>query len=392
MNQEVIEQLPLPEFAKVRYRPWHLEDLDAGQGSSHNPHFAHDGQTGAEIAGQAVAFHHLSEELHEAGVIVTNIQSAREEYPDLVDQVLGKVVDPGRDRLTAANFDQFNTGLFVYIPAGVTVKPVLHLYLDHLAENGDMAAHNLVYVGRDSEATILQETHTVGEGTSKVSIVTEVLAARNAKLTYANLDALSEDTAAFMHRQSNLQDDARVDWVNAAFNDGNVIAGLTSKLIGEGAHTEAKVAAFTNRKQVQGFNTELINTGRHTIAHIFQRGVILNSSSLIFNGIGRIIKGAKGSDGQQESRVLMLSRRGRGEANPLLLIDENDVTAGHAASVGQVDDEQLYYLMSRGLTQQVARKLVIRGFIGEILAKIPDPQTRQDLVNQIERKLAHENV
>ncbi len=104
----------------------------------------------------------------------------------------------------------------------------------------------------------------------------------------------------------------------------------------------------------------------------------------MFNGIGQIIKGAKGSDAQQESRVLMLSRRARGDANPLLLIDENDVTAGHAASVGRVDDEQMYYLMSRGISERVARKLVIRGFMGEVFNENADSgsPTKSDVRNR----------
>lgn len=137
--------------------------------------------------------------------------------------------------------------------------------------------------------------------------------------------------------------------------------------------------------------TTILNRGRHTLGHIFQRGVILNRSTLVFNGIGKIIKGAQGSDAQQESRVLMLSRRARGDANPLLLIDENDVTAGHAASVGRVDEDQMYYLMSRGISEQVARKLVIRGFMGEVLAKMPTKEAQQQVVTEIDRKLKHED-
>lgn len=119
--------------------------------------------------------------------------------------------------------------------------------------------------------------------------------------------------------------------------------------------------------------------------------MILNRSKLVFNGIGRIIKGAKGADAQQESRVLMLSRRARGDANPLLLIDENDVTAGHAASVGQIDENQMYYLMSRGISKKIARKLVIRGFMGEVLAKMPTKFAQQLIIDEIERKLQDEN-
>ena len=131
----------------------------------------------------------------------------------------------------------------------------------------------------------------------------------------------------------------------------------------------------------------MTNIGPRSIGHILQHGVILEDATLTFNGIGHILKGAKGADAQQENRVLMLSRTARGDANPLLLIDENDVQAGHAASVGRVDEQQMYYLMSRGLSKEVAQRLVIRGFLGAVLSEIPDKNVRQQLTDTIERKL-----
>ena len=129
-----------------------------------------------------------------------------------------------------------------------------------------------------------------------------------------------------------------------------------------------------------------MNHNQHR-GHILQHGVILAKSSLIFNGIGHIIHGAKGADAQQESRVLMLSTKARGDANPILLIDDNDVSAGHAASVGRVNEEQLYYLMSRGLPKKLAERLVIRGFLGPSLTAVPSISVRKRLSDMIEEKL-----
>ena len=108
---------------------------------------------------------------------------------------------------------------------------------------------------------------------------------------------------------------------------------------------------------------------------------------MTFNGIGHIIRGAKGADAQQESRVLMLSDKARSDANPILLIDENDVTAGHAASIGQVDPEDMYYLMSRGIDKDTAERLVVRGFLGAVIGEIPVKEVRQEMIAVIESKL-----
>ena len=131
----------------------------------------------------------------------------------------------------------------------------------------------------------------------------------------------------------------------------------------------------------------MTNYGQHTVGHILQHGVILERGTLTFNGIGHILKGAKGADAQQESRVLMLSDQARADANPILLIDENEVTAGHAASIGQVDPEDMYYLMSRGLDQETAERLVIRGFLGAVIAEIPISSVRQEIIKVLDEKL-----
>ncbi|MEE0126268.1 MAG: SufD family Fe-S cluster assembly protein, partial [Enterococcus faecalis] len=140
-------------------------------------------------------------------------------------------------------------------------------------------------------------------------------------------------------------------------------------------------------KQTQGIDTRVTNKAPHSIGHILQHGVIRERGTLTFNGIGHILKGAKGADAQQESRVLMLSDKARGDANPILLIDENEVTAGHAASVGRVDPEEMYYLMSRGLRKEEAERLVIRGFLGSVITAIPVKEVQNEFVEVIEGKL-----
>ncbi len=166
-----------------------------------------------------------------------------------------------------------------------------------------------------------------------------------------------------------------------------MIADFDSDLVGNGSHANLKVVAVSTGRQVQGIDTRVTNYGHHSIGHILQHGVILERGTLTFNGIGHIIKGAKGADAQQESRVLMLSDKARSDANPILLIEENEVTAGHAASIGQVDPEDMYYLMSRGLDRATAEQLVIRGFLGAVITEIPVKSVRDDMIAVIDQKL-----
>ena len=170
-------------------------------------------------------------------------------------------------------------------------------------------------------------------------------------------------------------------------NEGNVIADFDSDLYGDGSQANLKVVAASSGRQVQGVDTRVTNYGCHTVGHILQHGVILERGTLTFNGVGHIVKGAKGADAQQESRVLMLSDKARSDANPILLIDENDVTAGHAASIGQVDPEDMYYLMSRGIDKETAERLVIRGFLGTVITEIPVKEVRDEMIAVLDSKL-----
>ena len=207
-------------------------------------------------------------------------------------------------------------------------------------------------------------------------------------MKFSAVDSLGTNIATYMNRRGYLMRDSMIDWAIGIMNDGNVIADFDSDLVGEGSHSEVKIVAISDGKQIQGIDTRVTNKAPHTIGHILQHGVILEKSTLTFNGIGHILKGAKGADAQQESRVLMLSEKSRGDANPILLIDENDVTAGHAASIGQVDPEDMYYLMSRGLDKATAERLVVRGFLGSVIVEIPVKEVREEMIATIEEKLS----
>lgn len=193
---------------------------------------------------------------------------------------------------------------------------------------------------------------------------------------------------AYISRRGKLDDDSMIDWAIGVMNEGDVIADFDSDLFGRGSHADMKVVALSRGRQIQGIDSRVTNYGCNSIGNILQHGVILEKGTLTFNGIGHIIKGAKGADAQQESRVLMLSDKARSDANPILLIDENDVTAGHAASIGQVDPEDMYYLMSRGLDKATAERLVVRGFLGSVIVEIPVKEVRAEMIENIDEILA----
>lgn len=391
------EILSLPVIERVKFHRWPLfettletqeERDDKGYGVLTN--LDHDEPMIIQYGTQTI-FEQLPQELVEQGVILTDLFTAMTDYPELVKQHLGSAVTSDEDKFTAFNRAYMNSGVFLYVPKNVVIKQPIQAILLQDSSVTELFAKRIVIVAdTHSEVTYVEKLQTFGTLENSGNIVVEVIAQDGAKVKYAAMDRLGEKTAAYINRRGKLAKDSEIDWAIGALNDGNVVADFDSNLVGTGSQSHIKVVAISTGKQVQGIDTRVTNHARHSVGHILQHGVIMDKATLTFNGIGHIIKGAKGADAQQESRVLMLSDHARGDANPILLIDESDVTAGHAASVGQVDEEQLFYLTSRGIKRSQAEKLVIRGFLGAVISEIPVASIRQELIEVIDSKLGDE--
>uniref|UniRef100_UPI0028AC8461 Fe-S cluster assembly protein SufD n=1 Tax=Carnobacterium sp. TaxID=48221 RepID=UPI0028AC8461 len=391
---EKIEELELPVIERVRYHRWPLlqvPDLFLLE----EPVFLANDFLAADTdaprlvqVGTQTAFEQLPMELIEQGVVFTDIFTAMEEHPELVEEAYMQLaVKPDEDKLTAFHAAFMNSGMFLYVPKNVVIEePLEALFVQNNQEATSFIKHVLIYADTNSEFTYVEKYQTIGEISNAANIVVEVITKPGAKVKFSAVDELGKQTTTYFNRRGHLLGDSQIEWAIGVMNQGDVIADFDSDLIGEGSHSEVKVVAISMGKQIQAIDTRVTNYGRHSIGHILQHGVIREKATLTFNGIGHIIKGAKGADAQQESRVLMLSDKARGDANPILLIDENDVTAGHAASVGRVDPEEMYYLMSRGIPKEEAERLVIRGFLGSVIAAIPLKAIRDELVETIEGK------
>ena len=386
--------LELPNFGKIRYQRWPIQLKKELAYQSSDPQLLADlklqsakhlivqlGQTTVKQVGLT--------KLAEQGVIVCDWLTALKEHPDLIKKYfMQQAIKYDQDLLTAQHVAQLTSGLLVYVPKNtVLTEPITSYFVQDATQSQDFVQHVILVAEENSQLSYLENLTTIGEQSTTASIVVEVIAKAGSHVKFASVDRLGANTTTYLNRRGHLSDDAKIDWSMGMMNDGNIVGDFDSDLVGAGSHAEVKVIAISTGRQIQGIDTRVTNIGKHTIGHILQHGVILSRSTLIFNGIGHIIKGAKGANAQQESRLLMLSKKAKGDANPVLLIDDNDVQAGHAASIGRVNAQQLYYLMSRGLPQKIAERLVIRGFLGPVLEVIPSDSIREQLKDTIERKL-----
>ncbi|PIC75575.1 Fe-S cluster assembly protein SufD [Sporosarcina sp. P19] len=331
----------------------------------------------------------LSEDLKSKGVIMTDIFTASREHSELLQKYLmtdGVKVD--EHKLTALHAALINGGVFVYVPKNVVIEDPLQVLFIHSNEEASLFNHVVLVAEENSQVTYVESyLSTVEHAETQANIVSEVFAMANAKIVYGSVDELAEGMTTYVNRRGVTGPHARIEWALGLMNDSNTISENITHLVGDGSSSDMKSVVVGRGSQKQNFTSEIVHWGLDTDGFILKHGVMKENSTAIFNGIGRIAKGATRSNAVQESRILMLGERGRGDANPILLIDENDVTAGHAASVGRVDPLQMFYLMSRGISQEEAERLIIHGFLAPVVSKLPIAGVRKQLTEVIERKV-----
>lgn len=398
-----VEDLPMPRPDKTKIDKWNFTNFKNHTVTSEKLHSLNDLNDDVKALidldsenknlyvqiNNTAAYTSLSQELKDKGVILSDIHTAASEHSELVKKYFmtdGVKVD--EHRLTALHAALVNGGVFVYVPKNVEVTEPIHSVFVH--DNPDTTLFNhVIVVAEDNSSVTYVENYisTVEAEEGIFNIVAEVYANANAKVTFGAVDTLAKGITTYVNRRGVVGRDARLEWALGLMNDGNTISENITNLIGDGSFGDTKSVVVGRGEQKQNFTTKVVHHGKNSEGFILKHGVMKDSASSIFNGIGHILHGATKSNAVQESRVLMLSEKARGDANPILLIDEDDVTAGHAASVGRVDPLQLYYLMSRGIPKVEAERLVIHGFLAPVVNQLPIEGVRKQLVEVIERKV-----
>jgi Fe-S cluster assembly protein SufD len=317
------------------------------------------------------------------GVIFTDLETACKEHGELVQQYLYQAVPKDEDKLTALSAAIWNGGVFVYVPKNVEVELPLQAIFYNNQSAASFAPHILIVAESNSRVTYVDCAVTTEEASEPFvhpSIV-EVFVKPGAFVRYSSIHSLGASGVDMTIRRAIIENDGRMEWIVGDLNDGNTLSDTKSVLKGQGSTSDTKVISVGKNAQQNSLTTRAVHFGKSSDSNMVTRAV------MIINGITKIEHGATKANGVQTEKVLMLSPKARGDANPILLIDEDDVTAGHAASVGQVNPEQVYYLMSRGISKQDAERLIIYGFLAPVVSEIPVEAVRGQLQRLLERKL-----
>lgn len=257
------------------------------------------------------AYLSLSDDLKEQGVILTDIFTATREHSDLVKKYFmtdGVKVD--EHRLTAFHAALVNGGVFVYVPKNVEVKQPIQVLFLHDNAQASLFNHVIVVAEANSAVTYVENyLSTVPHAEGLANIVSEVFTGDNAVVTYGAVDVLAEGFTTYVNRRGIAGRDSRIDWALGLMNDSDTISDNLTHLIGNGSRCDMKSVVVGRGTQKQNFTSEIVHWGLDTEGHILKHGVMKDAASTIFNGIGKIEKGATRANAEQESRVLMLSEK-----------------------------------------------------------------------------------
>lgn len=394
-------ELELPRLEKTRIDRWNISNYGSYKESTvldsldAVPAAIEEFVKGQQEAGNVLVQHNsgvvysqLSAELAAQGVIFTDLLTAVKEHGDLVKPYLHQAIKADESSITALHSAIWNGGVFLYVPKNVEVSlPVQAVFMTDDA-NATFAPHILIVAEQHSTVTYVDNYISNGLTESIVhNGAVEVFVKAGAKVRYATVHQFEANVTDISYRRAVVDNDGTMEWIVGEMNSGDTASDTFTVLQGNGSTSDSKVIAVGSGSQRLNYTTQARHHGKNSASQMITRAVMREQATAIINGITKIEKGATKSDGQQTEKVLMLSPKARGDANPILLIDEDDVTAGHAASVGQVNQEQIYYLMSRGISRETAESLIIYGFLAPVVSQIPLEGLRNQLQSIVERKL-----
>ncbi len=319
-----------------------------------------------------VVYHSVREELSKIGVVFMGTDQALKEYPEIFRKYFGTVVPPEDNKFAALNSAVWSGGSFVYVPKGVEVPLPLQAYFRINGENTGQFERTLIVVDEDAKVHYIEGcTAPIYATDSLHAAVVEVVALPGSKVRYTTIQNWSNDVYNLVTKRAHAYANSTVEWV-----DANTGSRLTMKypaiyLRGEGARAEVISVAVAGKGQHQDTGAKAIHLAPNTTSRIVSKSVSKDGGRATYRGQLRVAPGATGVTASVRCDALMLDDQSRSDTYPYIDIGEDDTTMTHEATVGKISAEQVFYLMSRGLTENEAQNLIIQGFLEVFTKELP---------------------
>jgi Fe-S cluster assembly protein SufD len=323
-----------------------------------------------------------------SGVILKPLRQAAKEHPELVEPRLFSLVHANRDRFAALHAAFFTGGTFLYVPDGVVIdQPIIGQHFSHEAGTS-VLPHTLIVAGKNSKFDYLDEyiaDHADEAGYRSGS--TEIFVGDGAIVGYVAVQKWGRNVWHFSDQRAELLKDSTLRLFNVTLGGKFSKTRVEASLAGEGANAELKALYFASGEQFFDFHTLQDHRVGNTRSDLLFKGALQDVARTVYAGLIRIEKHAARSDAYQANRNLVLSDKARATSIPMLEIDNNDVRCTHGATVGPVDPEHLFYLRSRGIPEVTAKRMLIQGFFGDVLDRIPFQHAKAVVEAELEARI-----
>ncbi len=319
-----------------------------------------------------VVYGSLKEDLAEKGVIFTDTDTAVQQHSDLLREYFGTVIPPTDNKFAALNSAVWSGGSFIYVPPGVKIDFPLQAYFRINAENMGQFERTLIIVDEGAQVHYVEGCTAPMYSTESLhSAVVEVITKRNGRCRYTTIQNWANNIYNLVTKRAFAYQDAVMEWV-----DGNLGSQLTMKypavyMMEPGARGEILSIAFASKGQHQEAGAKLVHAAPHTTGQIISKSISKNGGRSSYRGLARVEKGAVRSKCNVVCDALILDPESRSDTYPYIEIMEQDVSIGHEASVSRIGEEQLFYLMSRGLSEAEASTMIVNGFIEPLVKELP---------------------
>ncbi|QLH02515.1 Fe-S cluster assembly protein SufB [Nitrosopumilus cobalaminigenes] len=319
-----------------------------------------------------VVYHSLREDLAKQGVLFLDTDAALHEHPEIFKKYFGKIIPPEDNKFAALNSAVWSGGSFIYVPPGVKVDMPLQAYFRINAENIGQFERTLIIVDEGAEVHYIEGcTAPVYSSESLHSAVVELVAHKDAKLRYTTIQNWSADVYNLVTKRAYAYEGATVEWI-----DGNIGSKLTMKypgvyLMGERAYGETLSIAFAGKGQHQDTGAKMVHLAPNTTSKVTSKSVSRLDGRSTYRGMLNVAKGATGVKSTVRCDALLLDDTSKTDTYPYMEINQEDATITHEATVGKIGDEQIFYLMSRGFSEEEALSLIVNGFMEPFTKELP---------------------
>jgi Fe-S cluster assembly protein SufB len=326
---------------------------------------------GAQYESEMV-YHSVQKHLEALGVIFLSSDDGLRQYPDLFREHFSKVIPPADNKFAACNSAVWSGGSFVYVPKGVNVEMPLQAYFRLNAEGTGQFERTLIIV--DEGARVHYVEGCTAPSYSRDSFhsgVIEIIVKKGARCRYTTIQNWSTNVYNLVTQRAVVHEGATMEWVDANLGSKLTMKYPSCYLVGEGAHGEILSMAFAGRGQHQDTGGKVIHSAPHTSSKITSKSISVGGGRNSYRGLVKVYKGAHHAKSNVVCDALLIDDKSRSDTYPVIEIDEDEVNIGHEASTSKIGEEQLFYLMSRGLSPDQAASMVVAGFIEPMVKELP---------------------